>query len=368
MRIAIIGSRGFPHVYSGYETLVAELAPRLVAKGHDVLVYCHAPLFPARPARVRGVRLAYVPAIESKSLGTLSNGFLSTLDAVRRRPDVILYVNAANGFFGPLTRCLGIPSAINVDGLEWLRPKWKGLGARVFRAAAWMATRTMDRVITDADAMAAVYREEFGAASDVIAYGAYPRGSAQPRLIEAFGLEPQGYYLVVGRLIPDNNADLIVKGFERCRSKRRLVIVGDVPYRDRYAEGVRATKDPRVLFTGYVKDPALLAELYCHAYAYLHGHEFGGTNPTLLKALGFGCCILALDTVFSREVLRGDTHGIPFGKSPEALAACLDGVDLDEARVAAFRGRARSRIQERYTWDRVADEYEACLSRVARGG
>ncbi len=367
MRIAIIGSRGFPYVYSGYETLVAELATRLVARGHEVLVYCRSPLFPERPPVVKGVRLVYIPTVRSKALETLVHGFLSTLDVVQRDVDAVLYVNSAIGAFGLITRMFRKRTAINVDGLEWLRPKWKGLGGGVFYFLSKLATRNFDEIVTDAEAMAEVYRKEFQSPSTVIAYGANPAHSEAPERIGEFGLKARDYYLIVGRLIPDNNADVIIRGFERSKTRRKLVVVGDVPYKDEYAERVKATTDPRVRFVGYVKDQALLRELYCNAYAYFHGHEFGGTNPALLKALGFGCGILALDTPFSREVLAGDRHGRYFPKSAEGVAASMDWAESNPDRLQAMRDTSRRRIEEAYTWEKITDQYEALFTRLAQG-
>jgi glycosyltransferase involved in cell wall biosynthesis len=352
-------------VYSGYETLVTELSTRLVARGHEVLVYCRSPLFPERPPVVQGVRLVYVPTVKSKSLETLVHGFLSTLDVAQRDVDVAFYVNSANGAFGAITRMFRKRTAINVDGLEWLRPKWKGLGGRYFRFSSWLATRLFDEIVTDAEAMADVYRKEFGSPSTVIAYGARLAHSETPERLKEFDLTPDDYYLIVGRLIPDNNADLIVRGFERSATKRRLVVVGDVPYRDEYADRVKATTDPRVRFVGYVKDQALLRELYCNSYAYFHGHEFGGTNPALLKALGFGCGILALDTPFSREVLAGERHGRYFPKTPEGVTAAVAWAEAHPELLQTMRDTSRGRIQEAYTWERIVDQYEALFRRLA---
>ena len=365
LRIAFVGSRGYPYVYSGYETFVAAVAPRLAARGHEVTVYCHRGLFRSRPAVVDGVRLVYVPAIERKVLSQLSHSLLATLHVVAaRRPHVALYVNSANGPFGWLLRTGGIRSAINVDGLEWLRPKWKGMGARYFRWASNVATRAFDVVVTDANAMADIYRREFGAQSTTIAYGANVEFSKRPERVRECGVEPGEYYLVVGRLVPDNNGDLIVRGFTRTGVKRKLLVVGDVPYRDEYAAAIRRTDDPRVLFPGYVRDQDLLRELYCNTYVYLHGHEFGGTNPALLNALGCGCAIAALDTPFNQEVLVGGRHGRLFPKEESALAQVLTALDENPGAVEEMRATARDRIAERYTWERITDEYEAMLRRV----
>jgi glycosyltransferase involved in cell wall biosynthesis len=287
------------------------------------------------------------------------------LHVVLARYDVALYLNSANGPFGALLRASRTRSAINVDGLEWLRPKWRGIGARYFRFASRLATRFFDEIVTDARAMAAVYEREFGSRSTTIAYGSTPTRSTAPERLSEFGLVARDYYLIVGRLIPDNNADLLVRGFCASESKRKLVIVGDTPYHDDFAQSVRSIRDDRLIFTGYVRDQELLRELYCNAHAYLHGHEFGGTNPSLLHALAAGCCVLALDTPFSREVLENDEHGIYFQKTEASVRETISRIDCDEARVETLRARARDRVSRAYTWESVVDDYEKLLLRLA---
>jgi glycosyltransferase involved in cell wall biosynthesis len=358
MKIAIIGTRGYPYVYSGYETFIAELAPRLVERGHTVTVYCHRELYESCPILVNGVYLKYIPSINSKILSQFTNSFLSTLDVCWRNYDLIFYVNSANGPFGIITRLFKKRTVINVDGLEWLRPKWKGFGAKYFYIASMLATKLFDVVVTDSERMAEIYKTEFKAKSVVITYGANLSGSTQPVLIQKYGLVPEEYYLIVGRLVPDNNASLIVQEFLQSETQKKLVVVGDVPYKDRYAESIKRIGNPRIIFTGYVKDADLLSELYANAYAYIHGHGYGGTNPTLLMALASGCCILALDNVFNREVLDGDDYGLYFNKDPQNLSRLIDFIDHHTAALEVYRAKSRDRITENYTWEKITEQYE----------
>lgn len=366
MRVAIIGSRGYPYVYSGYETFVSNIAPRLASLGHEVTVYCHRKLFDARPPAVNGVKLVYVPGLGHKVLSQLSHSLLSTLHVMFSPVDVVIYVNPANGPMGLLLKPTSKRTAINVDGVEWLRPKWKGLGSRYFRFASWLSTKVFDVVITDADAMADIYIREFGCESVTIEYGAEVRKVASHAGLHRLGLSPHEYYLVVGRFIPDNNVGLIVEGFSRAKTNRRLVVVGDVPYEDNYVSKVRKAAGQRVTFTGYVYDQELLAELYGNCYAYIHGHEFGGTNPALLKALGFGAAVLALDTPFSREVLAEGQYGLFFRKDPQDLAQSVEKCDASEEVLVELRSRGPERIAERYTWERIVEEYDELISGMAR--
>jgi glycosyltransferase involved in cell wall biosynthesis len=344
-------------VYSGYETFVKELVERLVKQDIEIVVYCHKNLFKTYPPEVNGIKLKYFSTIETKALSQLIHSFQSIVHACFQQYDVILVVNSANGPFGLLTKIFQKKTAINVDGIEWLRPKWKGLGAKYFYLASKLSTKLYDRVITDSFEMQKIYLQEFNADSSVIAYGANIRYSKDPTMISKWNLAPNDYYLIVGRLIPDNNSDLIVEEFVRSKSKKRLVIVGDVPYKDAYAEKIKSVTDARLVFTGYVTDQNELAELYHNCYIYFHGHQYGGTNPTMLKALAYGCAILALETVFNREMLDGDQYGIFFTKAPGNLAAVIDNIEKNDSGLDVFRTKARDRITNNYTWEKICSQY-----------
>lgn len=366
MRIAIIGSRGYPYVYSGYETFVKELVERLVKQEIEVVVYCHKNLFTTYPPEVNGVKLKYFLTIESKALSQLLHSFQTMIHACFQKYDVILVVNSANGPFGLFTKIFQKKTAINVDGIEWLRPKWKGLGAHYFYLASKLSTLLYDKVITDSFEMQKIYLKEFNSDSSVIAYGANIRYSNDPSIITKWNLSLHEYYLIVGRLIPDNNADLIVAEFVRSKSKKKLVIVGDVPYKDAYADKIKSVTDSRVVFTGYVSNQNELAELYHNCYIYIHGHQYGGTNPTMLKALAYGCAILALDTVFNKEMLDGDKYGIFFTKQRDNLAQIIERVEGNDFFLHAYREKSRERITSNYTWEKICSQYVSLFRELAK--
>ena len=357
MKIAIIGSRGYPYVYGGYETFVKELSERLVKKNIEVTVYCHKNLFSSYPKYVNDVRLVYLSTIEKKSLSQLIHSFQSMIHAVFSDVDIILVVNSANGPFGLISKIFRKKSAINVDGLEWLRPKWKGLGGKYFYWASKLSTKLYDEIINDSDAMADFYKKEFNTDSTVIAYGSNIRYSEKPELIKKWNLKQNGYYLIVGRLIPDNNSDLIVKEFVKSNTTKKLVIVGDVPYQDEYATKIKKTKDDRIIFTGYVKDQNELAELYHNCFIYFHGHEFGGTNPAMLHALAYGCAILALNTVFTKEMLADGKYGLFFTKEENNLKSLIEQIESNIEQIEHFKSISRNRITENYTWEKITNQY-----------
>lgn len=365
MRVAIIGSRGYPYVYSGYETFVKELAERLIRKNVDVKVYCHKNLFASRPANINGIELIYIPTIETKILSQFIHSFFSILHACCTKTDIILVVNVANGPFGLITKLFKKPALINVDGIEWKRPKWKGLGAKYFYFSAKLATRLYDEIITDAEEMHKIYLKEFQTDSTVIAYGATIRYPENPSVLGTFDLNPFDYYLVVGRLIPDNNADLIIEGFIRSKSKKKLIIVGDVPYKDLYADTVKAKAASNIIFMGYVTNSELLAELYHHCFAYIHGHEFGGTNPALLKALAYGCAVLALNTPFNNEMLANGKHGLFFEKNILSIASVVQQAEKKTDLIDKLRKTSRNGLTEKYNWNHITDQYVTILNKLA---
>ena len=354
--ISIIGVKGYPYVYGGYETFIKEISERLSDK-YNITIYCHRSLFSNKPKNVGGINLVYIPSIETKILSQPVHSFFSIIHACFSKTDLILVVNSANGPFGIIPKIFKIPTVINVDGLEWLRPKWKGLGSIYYKFASRMATLFYDQIINDSNEMRKVYLDLFKRDSKVIAYGANTRESKYSDLIKKWNLEQKEYYLVVGRLIPDNNGDLIIDGFLKSSSRKKLVIVGDVPYKDSYASELKKMTDKRLIFTGYVKDQNMLTELYKNCYVYVHGHEFGGTNPTMIKAMAHGCAILALDTVFNREMLQNGKFGIFFKKQPLSMTNIFEYCEKEDIIMDNLRHQSLKGITKKYNWDFVSDQY-----------
>lgn len=354
LKIAIIGSRGYPYVYSGYETLVKELSERLVKKGHNVRVYCHKSLFDKRPKNINGIELIYTPSIKSKVLSQLYNSFFSFLHVCFSQVDVVLVVNSANGPFGILTKIFRKKTCINVDGVEWLRPKWKGLGSFYFKISSFFSTLFFDKVITDSNEMSRIYFEKFKKKSNVIAYGSSMNKLYDSSILSQYKLIKKEYYLIVGRLIPDNNSKLIIEGFLKLNTKKKLVIVGDVPYQDNYALSIKKLGNERVIFTGYINNQNDLSCLYNNCFGYIHGHEFGGTNPTMVNALNLNCQILALKTVFNNEMLKGKKV-IYFEKNTKSICSAIKLFELKYDLL--LRQNLKYKISKKYDWDSILVKY-----------
>jgi glycosyltransferase involved in cell wall biosynthesis len=375
MRISMMGTRGVPARYGGFETCVEEIGQRLAKMGHEVSVYCRrvenegGACEPA-PEDYLGMRLVWLPALRRKTLETLSHTALSVRHAMSHAPDVAFVFNAANAPLLPLLRARRIPVATHVDGLEWKRAKWNGMGRRYYRAAEALAVRWSDALIADSRGIQDYYRERFSVPTEYLPYGAPVLGATGSARIAELGLRPGRFHLVVARFEPENHVHLAIEGYSRSRAAHPLVVVGSAPYADDYTAELErlAAADRRVRLLGAVWDQQLLDELYASALTYVHGHSVGGTNPSLLRAMGAGAATSAFDVNFNREVLG--EHGRYFA-TPDELAALCEHAEA-EPMATAERGRAQLDTLDRYDWDGVATGYERLAVRLAgtraRGG
>jgi glycosyltransferase involved in cell wall biosynthesis len=363
MRVAILGTRGIPASYGGFETFAEHLSTRLAARGHEVTVYCRAHYVTPRQLEYQGVRLRILPTIRHKYFDTVVHTFLSALDAAPRRFDAALICNAANAPFAPLLRFTGTPVAINVDGLEHKRKKWNWIGRQYYLLTERLATILPNRTVTDAGVIKDYYLSRYNAASTMIAYGSEVERRPNPDIVRRWRVEPNRYVLYVSRLEPENNAHLVIEAFKKVRTAHRLLIVGDAPYaRDYIADlKARARGDKRIIFTGFVFGQDYRA-LQQNAYCYVHATEVGGTHPALLEAMGFGNCVLTLSAPENIEAV-GDAAILYENESD--LARKLQRVLRDGSLVHSFRNRAQARVQEHYTWDRVVDQYEQLFAEMA---
>ncbi|MGL4256270.1 MAG: glycosyltransferase [Microbacterium sp.] len=365
LTVAMIGTRGVPAAYGGFETAVEEVGRRLVERGHRVTVYTRGS--ESRDPEYLGMRVVHLPALPQKQLETLSHTGFSALHAmVNRRPDAAFVFNAANAPFLPLLRARGIPTALHMDGLEWRRSKWGARGKAYYRWAEQFGVRTADALIADAPGISDYYADQFGVPTELIRYGAPILDSAPADGIRELGLEPGGYHLVVARFESENHVLEIVEGYRRSDARRPLVVVGSAPYSAAYTQSIRdaAGTDPRIRFLGGVYDQELLDALYFHAMTYVHGHSVGGTNPSLLRAMGAGTAVIAYDVPFNREVLAEDAW---FFEDEHDIAMHFTALESDASAVAGLGDRARVRARDEFRWDDVAAAYESLARRLAKG-
>lgn len=364
LRVAMIGGRGVPANYSGFDTLIEELSARLVARhGMDVAVYCRRHYYEVRPEQHRGVRCVYLRAVRGKGIESIWHTSRSVLHALFRRYDVAFVVDPANAAFAWPLRLFGTPTVFHTDGLGWMRSKWSGPARRYYEWVEGFCARTASALVTDARAMQSYYASKWKRSSTFLAYGSESTGGVSTEGLARFSLSPRDYYLVVARLEPENNTETIVREYLASGLARPLVVVGDARYRTAYHERLFALANDRVRFVGGVYEPAVLDGLYANCRAYVHGHEVGGTNPGLLRAMAQGAPVLAVDCVFNREVAADG--GRWFGKQSGDGATLFRAVDGDDALLARLGSLAKARADSAYRWDEVADGYAALFRTVA---
>lgn len=356
---AIIGSRGYPSTYGGFETLVRRLAPYLADNGDRVTVYCRG----GRPGELLkdGVRCVTTRGLDSKTLSTLSYGLTSAVHARRQNYDAVLVLNIANGFFLPMLGRAGIPTAVNVDGIEWQRDKWSHAGKAVFRHAALLTARHASQIIVDSREIGRIWQSQLHRSGTFIPYGADIVRDIGSTRIRKMGIKPHSYALVVARLVPENNIDLFLDALDHIEPELPAIVVGSANTPDALTGRLRARDVSHRDFhwLGHVVDQELLSELWAHCAVYYHGHSVGGTNPALLQALGHGAPTIAVDTPFNAEVIDHRAQLCP-PSSPE-LAAALNRVVNDHTRQRRFSEHGYEVVGKRYTWPAVLKSYRDAL-------
>jgi glycosyltransferase involved in cell wall biosynthesis len=365
MNIALIGTRGVPANYGGFETCAEEIAVALAAKGHEVTVYCRFGNAPGNPEAFKGVSLKYVPSIDTKILGTFSHAFFSLAHAVFTPYDILMVFNAGNSPLCMLPKLFFKKLAINVDGLEWKRKKWGWFAKQYYQFAEYLSTKFGDRIVSDSLAIQRYYQDRYKTKSTFIAYGAHIETSENPELLNEYKVKPMEYFFVGSRLEPENNADITVRAFEGVKTDKKLLIAGGANYKSNYIRDLQKTRDDRIRFLGPVYKPGHMKELHCGAYAYIHGNEVGGTNPALLKAMGYGNCVLAYNVSYNAEVVG--SSALLYEKSVEDLRQKMQFIVDHPEEAKRYRQKAVARIQEAYTWDRIAEGYERMFTNIING-
>jgi glycosyltransferase involved in cell wall biosynthesis len=355
MKIAILGSRGIPVSYGGFETFAEELSTRLVHRGHDVTVYCCGPYSITGESTFKGVKRVVVPTIRTKVLEKPVFTFLSILLSSAGNYDALLMLGISVSFFCFIPRLSGKKVIINIDGLEWQRRKWGPVISRVLRFEERMAGVMADMVVTDCRWVKEYYSERYGKDSVYVAYGAeiidYPPGNT----LKKYGLDRNEYLLYVSRFEPENNPLLVREAYDVIKNPaKKLVMVGDAPYADVYIKKVKDTKNPGIIFTGALFGDAY-KELLSNAYIYIQATEVGGTHPALIEAMGAGNCVLANDVPEHREVLRDAGF---YYKGKEDLKRKMMFLMDNKENVREKKKAAVEVIEREYSWETITDEYE----------
>nr|MDT0658474.1 glycosyltransferase family 4 protein [Micromonospora sp. DSM 115978] len=371
LRIAMIGQKGMPATYGGIERHVEELASRLAGRGHEVTVYCRESYGSVPLDRYRGVKLRQVRTVASKHLDAIVHSSTSTLAALRDRPDIVHYHGLGPGLVAPLPRYLARSKVVlTVHGLDHQRAKWGRAAKAVLETAHLFSGHVPDAQVAVSRALAVHYQDRFGAPARYI-----PNGVATPRKLPArqirsrFGLAPGGYLLMVGRLVPEKSADLMVRAFRQIPTALRLVIVGGSSFSDDFVARVRAEAagDPRVVLTGFAYGD-LLAELYSNAAGFVQPSRLEGLPLTLLEAASYGLPVAASDISPHVEVLGEDAPGRRLFRDGDAddLVRAVTQLVAEPATERAGAEALRARVADEYTWDAATAELERLYLELLR--
>ncbi len=351
-KIAILGTRGIPARYGGFETFAERLGEGLAKKGFKIAVYCPHD-HPCSDKVHKGVRRLYAFNFEKHfgTAGTILYDLSSIIKATLGSFDIMYMLGHASSIFCWIPRIFGKTVVINTDGLEWKRQKWGKLAKAYLKFSEWMATKTAHYLITDAKVLQKYYRDKYGKKTTYLAYGADIKTSKKPELIKQYQIRPKEYYLVIARLEPENSIDIILQGIRASKTKRKLLIVGNLT-RTPFVQKLLQHQDENIIFAGGIYDTEMISELRANSYAYIHGHSVGGTNPSLLEAAGCVCLIIAKDTIYNREVLGDD--GIYFN-NPEELAMHINNIERNYP--AKKKKRMQQIIKQNFTWEKLTEKY-----------
>jgi glycosyltransferase involved in cell wall biosynthesis len=355
LRIAILGIRGIPNHYGGFEQLAEHLAPGLVQAGHDVTVY-NSHNHPYQDPEWNGVHIrhAYDPEYFMGCAGQFLYDLNCLLDARRRDFDVILQLGyTSSSVWGALFPGKAM-ILYNLDGLEWRRTKYSKLARRFLLHAEKLAVRYSDFTIADSPVIQSYFRDKYGIESEYIPYGAelFDRPAADP--LQAYGLEPGDYFLLMARMEPENNIETILDGFAGSGTDKKFLVVGNTSNQFGGYLVNKFKRDKRILFIGTIYDQEKVHCLKFFSRLYFHGHSTGGTNPSLLEAMASEALIAAHDNPFNKEVLGANAF---YFSAAADVTSLIDKVHSGAAEADMVR-RNRERIIERFNWPLIIDQYE----------
>lgn len=367
MRIALLGTRGIPASYSGFETCVEQLGQRLVERGHDVTVYCRTHHITYEGSHYKGMRLVKLPTITNKYLDTMAHSFISSLHALGQGYDVALYFIAGNSPVTWIPRLVGTKTLLNVDGLDWKREKWPMLAKKYIQFAEYLATKLPNVYLTDSQVVQGYYQDRFNSKPPYIPYGSEVQLLPPGEVLSRFGLEAQQYVLFVGRLVPENCAHHLVEAFRELETNMKCVIVGDAPYAGAYIADLKAKAagDPRIVFTGYVFGDGY-HELGANAYIFVETSGVGGTHPALVEAMAFGACVITHDTPENLETIGAAGFGYNGRSAASDLRQILNRLLQEPQTVAAYQHLAQERARAYYTWETVTNAYEDLFRQLVK--
>lgn len=358
MKIGILGTRGIPNRYGGYEQCAEYLAVGLVEKGHEVYVYnSHNHEFQAN--EWNGVHIVHCNDPEHK-LGTAGQ-FLYDWNCIKdargRNFDIVLQLGYTSSSVWYWYWPKNAKNLVNMDGLEWKRSKYSKKVQWFLKHAEKWAAKAGDMLIADSLGIQQHLKEVYGKDSVFIPYGADLFTEPNPEVLSKYGLQPDGYNLLIARMEPENNVETIIKGSLEANSNKPLIVVGKTENEfGRYLKTKYETPG-KIIFVGGIYDKNTIDNLRYYTHLYFHGHSVGGTNPSLLEAMACNALIAAHDNVFNKTVLGDDAF---YFKNETDITKIINEV-RDKRDFSQMTARNCHKIVEQYNWPRIVEQYEAAM-------
>jgi glycosyltransferase involved in cell wall biosynthesis len=357
MRIGILGTRGIPASYSGFETSVEETAVRFASNNIDVTVYSRSNHFRERLNSYKGVNLVYISSIKTKHLDTISNTFLSVFHAIFQRFDVVILYGIGNSIFIPVLRIFFIPVISVVDGADWERKKWNALARWYLRMNRYFSVYFSNYYVVDNQKLAEEYSKKFHTKAVYIPYGANIDRTKRDGIpvLQKYNLQKKEYIIFVGRLVKEKGVDFLIRSFEKITTTKKLLIIGDNTTDIEYVNELKRTKDNRIVFSGYVYG-AEYEILLANAMFYVSCSFLEGTSPSLLNAMALNGFAVVSDLKENVEVLKGSCKTFMTGNENDfcnTLEHYLKNGDIVESE----RQKSREIVQKYYDWEVITKQY-----------
>lgn len=363
MKIAIIGIRGIPFVYSGFEAFSEQFAYKMTKKNHQLTVYCRSNYFKNRITNYKGISLVYLPTIKSKSWETLIHSFLSTIHACFSHYDIVYYLGVASTVFSLIPRFFGIKTVVNIDGLDWKREKWSFFGKIFLLLSEWLSLFFPSKTITDSFFIKNYYKNKYHKEIDCIPYGYFQTKSKKNQLLKNFKLKKQEYFIWVGRIVPDNHLEEAVNAFIKLKTKLKLLVVGDNLYQSAYQNKINKISNQRaglrIIFTGFLNHDDCVY-LMKNSFAYIETKRSGGTHPSLIDAMASGCLIISNNHPANQSIIR--QAGFYYDRNHHAaknLFLLLKKIiSTNKTSLSKKRSIVKKIAKKNYQWNKIIKQYE----------
>lgn len=357
--IRILGTRGVPAAHGGFETFAEHLAPYLVECGWRVTVYCQedgeGPVF---EDEWRGVRRVRMPVATTGAAGTIVFDWKSTVHAAGEK-GLVLTLGYNTAAFCVLYRLKGLTNVINMDGVEWRRQKWGKVARTWFWLNDWAGCWLGNHLVADHPEIKKHLATRVSPNKiTMISYGSDRVEGADAGLIALYGLAPGAYAILIARAEPENSILEVVRAWSRKTRGCKLVVLGKYEPDHAYQRAVKEAASGEVIFPGAIYDKAVVQALRYHARFYVHGHQVGGTNPSLVEALGAGNAVLAHDNPYNRWVAG---EGGVYFRDEDGCATQIEVLLADGAQLAQLQTASRSRHTAEFTWEKILGDYETLL-------